>query len=830
VEGKNKHWQQQVQAHIGKLESVLLSEQYRSWEPVFLNQELSNASLLRKEFPGLSDAERRSLGGFPALWHSNPEKDYENARKLFRELSAKSPIPHSSKSTSMTTRKKTSRQTIQKDSSQSKRSLFWNPISGLIAAGVIGAITVALFFQNQPSERSAPVNVANDARVLFVTGQVSVSQDGQHWKRLRIGELLKNGMVVRTGQQGHCDIQIGKESVFRMKEESELKLAELFKSKETGNTRTGLELVIGKVLVKPKELKDGESFQVRTPTAVAGVRGTRFSVESTPGKDTKIGVLHGKVTLRKRIPSLERTDRELIASSKYLSNLDKKLKEETVIVQANESVQVTAKDVDKVNRQVEQVVELVKDVREKMDIAGNSQQGTDLQKSVDDVLSQKVQIQSLQNGTVALAEIKKAETLQGNQKQELQDFSKNVQQLDKIQEQATLVLQLENPVDATIFMDNQKISDSSSERVLSANVNHTIRVVRDGFITKEFLVNLKQGERRVFAVNLMPEKRDLPRLQWERVVSGQLQGSPWYEKEFVYIASATGDLICMDRKGNEIWKYSTNSVVQSSPIVYKDTVYLGNSQGMMYALRASDGKLLWKRALGAIVYGNRPAFFDHQMILGTAKGDVVSVDVVTGKATWVFKAQSGIYTTPVIYKNRVFIGSEDRNLYSLDVQSGKKVWSFRTGRRIIQSKPAIAKGVVYIGSLDQHLYAIDMDTGLLKWSFAAGGMIFASPIVSENKLYLGVANGSVFALDRDQGKMLWRANSGGRIQGDMLVAQGFVLVGVQNIVKAFHAETGLLAWQYEINGNSGTGLAISGNDIYAISHKGTMYSLRVKIK
>jgi hypothetical protein len=49
-------------------------------------------------------------------------------------------------------------------------------------------------------------------------------------------------------------------------------------NKITGDKTTLLDLAIGKVLVQTQKLQGDSKFEVRTPTALTGVRGTIFEV------------------------------------------------------------------------------------------------------------------------------------------------------------------------------------------------------------------------------------------------------------------------------------------------------------------------------------------------------------------------------------------------------------------------------------------------------------------------------------------------------------------------------------------------------------------------
>jgi hypothetical protein len=106
------------------------------------------------------------------------------------------------------------------------------------------------------------------------------------------------------------------------------------------NTTLGLD--VGKMLCKPKKLMKQESFLVKTPTAVAGVRGTKFTVEADAMKTTRIKVYDGRVKVIKRVDKLE-------------SSFEK-IMEGAPAVEEKEKVVITENDVKKVERKVDEIL------------------------------------------------------------------------------------------------------------------------------------------------------------------------------------------------------------------------------------------------------------------------------------------------------------------------------------------------------------------------------------------------------------------------------------------------------------------------------------------
>ena len=76
------------------------------------------------------------------------------------------------------------------------------------------------------------------------------------------------GMLLEEGRVGHIEIKEG--SLFRIHK------AEI--DPKTGDKTTLLDLASGEVLVHAEKLQGGSRFEVRTPTAIFGVRGTVFEV------------------------------------------------------------------------------------------------------------------------------------------------------------------------------------------------------------------------------------------------------------------------------------------------------------------------------------------------------------------------------------------------------------------------------------------------------------------------------------------------------------------------------------------------------------------------
>jgi len=105
------------------------------------------------------------------------------------------------------------------------------------------------------------------------------SPDGD-WRSAKDGMVIIPGDEVKTAEKDSVEIILdgGKVGRVEVKEESLFRIQKADTDPVTGDKTTLLDLALGKILVKAESLKGNSKFEVRTPTALTGVRGTIFEV------------------------------------------------------------------------------------------------------------------------------------------------------------------------------------------------------------------------------------------------------------------------------------------------------------------------------------------------------------------------------------------------------------------------------------------------------------------------------------------------------------------------------------------------------------------------
>ena len=81
------------------------------------------------------------------------------------------------------------------------------------------------------------------------------------------------------------------------------------------------------------------------------------------------------------------------------------------------------------------------------------------------------------------------------------------------------------------------------------------------------------------------------------------------------------------------WRFATAQPVLSSPAVWANTVYVGGSDGNLYALDAHSGHERWRLHTGGPV-ASSPAVSAGAVYVGSNDGKVYAADALSGRQRW----------------------------------------------------------------------------------------------------------------------------------------------------------------------------------------------------
>jgi len=161
--------------------------------------------------------------------------------------------------------------------------------------------------------------------------------------------------------------------------------------------------------------------------------------------------------------------------------------------------------------------------------------------------------------------------------------------------------------------------------------------------------------------------------------------------------NALGIVALSSENGKVLWSFSTDSPVISSP-AYSNNFYFGSSNGVVYAV-SKDGREVWRTRLGGSIE-TTPAVAFGRVYVGAGDGSLYALNASNGKLLWKYTTGGPIVASPIVSLNGiVYVGSADGKVYALDAKNGELVWSDNTGASI-EVTPVLDNGMLFVCSSD----------------------------------------------------------------------------------------------------------------------------------
>ncbi|MDQ8044910.1 MAG: PQQ-binding-like beta-propeller repeat protein [Solirubrobacteraceae bacterium] len=268
------------------------------------------------------------------------------------------------------------------------------------------------------------------------------------------------------------------------------------------------------------------------------------------------------------------------------------------------------------------------------------------------------------------------------------------------------------------------------------------------------------------------------------------------------------------RTGVGLWKRKLGALAASSPACSSSRIYVtilqrtkNTEAGRVVAIDALDGHTAWNHPLSGRTESS-PLLWRDRLYLGTEDGSVIALRTRDGALRWRTSTESAVKGGVAMSGGKLFVGDYSGRIYALRRSDGAIQWVRRPTRGGLHlragafySTPAIAYGRLYIGSTDHWVYSLTTSTGATAWRAKTGGYVYSSPAVAtingRPSVYIGSYDGKVYDFDARTGKRIWVKGTGGRVSGSgTLVGDTLWIASLgKHRTYAFRAKDGLLRWQ-----------------------------------
>ncbi len=234
-------------------------------------------------------------------------------------------------------------------------------------------------------------------------------------------------------------------------------------------------------------------------------------------------------------------------------------------------------------------------------------------------------------------------------------------------------------------------------------------------------------------------------VRWFRSLPSKSESSPLLDHGRLYFGTQNGTVYALNaRNGHVLWTYKASGSVKASPTLADGMLYFGDYSGHVQAISERTGQLIWRSGSGGALLGNgtfySTAAVDYgRVFLGNTDGRMYAYDAFTGKLDWAVQTGAYVYSSPAITNApglgpTIYFGSYSGTFYAVNARSGQISWQFNGHGRISGSATIVGK-LVYFADLGQHrTYGLGISTGRPLFQIDTGAF---DPVISDGtNIYL----------------------------------------------------------------------------------------------
>jgi len=222
------------------------------------------------------------------------------------------------------------------------------------------------------------------------------------------------------------------------------------------------------------------------------------------------------------------------------------------------------------------------------------------------------------------------------------------------------------------------------------------------------------------------------------------------------------------------------SRITDDPVVGGGRIYTLDAQARVSAV-STTGKLIWSRDLvppgesGTDASGGGLAYADGKLFVTSGFGVLAALDAASGKVLWEQDLKTIATGSPTVYGDLVYLVSGDEIGWALDVRTGRIRWQLSgtpdNNNVLGAPAPALTDKYAIFAFGSGEVQAVFRKGGLQRWDAQVAGRrtgyaaaevtdITSDPVIDGKRVYVGSNSGRTIALGLEDGERLWTADDG----------------------------------------------------------------------
>jgi outer membrane protein assembly factor BamB len=701
-----------------------------------------------------------------------------------------------------------------------------------------------------------------------------------------VEDLVEAGDLIKTKSDSFTEIQFMDFGIIRIQENTELIVQNLHLQEE--QSKANMKLNKGKMLAKVSKLSKGEEFEVRTSTALAGVRGTEFMVKQEEGSDTaSFAVKEGKVSV---IP-IEVADKIDKLKGELKTEVARDILDEIgvpeILITEDREVELDIKEVEQVAKSYEEMSEEIEEkvreidekvaaIEEKQEIvdkeivdkeeSGTVEQAEVIEESLKEIEEIKAEVEELKEEVIAVSEEKVEEAEKGIEKsvevskavteelEEIEEIEEKefVEEIviasraegekaeEEIGEEAEEVVEEKSytklmiktkPKDARIYIDGDEVGKGKISGLYDPGVEMELRVERQGYLPEEMGVRVFEQEEQELTIIL---KRDPVVWKYESEGSPFIRGIAISGKN-ILAANERGKVYRVSAVGKGIWGTETGNSPNnnSMPIVVRNRVVFTGMKELT-AMNFKTGAVVKRIPLGkgdysSHMFGRRVVPFGEGVLYPSNK-EVIVLDMETLEETKRIEIPEYSNSTPAVYGESILIVNRKGEMLKID-PDGEGIESSieSTAVQPVSGAPTVVGDRAVFAGRGGTVVLADLKKNEVIWEnkidVSKGVGIFHDIPVGEEGVYPYTGN-EFYALSIKKGKEIFKPVLS---TGVPLYHEGKLYFGDRrNRLVVMDAVTGKVVKSWELDSKITIQPAIYENDIIVGTESGAIYRINLR--
>jgi outer membrane protein assembly factor BamB len=657
---------------------------------------------------------------------------------------------------------------------KSRTSFRLSPRMIFTASMAVVVAAVAAVFLLLPSREPGDTTL-----VQLAYGDTRLARDGRDIL-LQGGESLLPGDVVLTGEASFADLAYRDEVKIRIKENSRLLISRMIRD-AGGALSADMEISRGTMLLDFRKLSREDSARIKTPTSVAGVRGTSFGI-MVREETVRFEVLEGKIAVSNRPP--EKLESASTASGKKtVESVRTYLEQNAVVVGQNEICVLDNHEHERLSAAVETM------------LARKAGNGAPDPSQLREII-----------GTTSVPRLYKKEFGEPVMLSELKGLVRSAAAIKSVPSLRTLKI-MAVPFTAEILVDGERRGNGSAAVVTTEGM-HSLEFRAQGYVPRKMELSIRGDDEVRVSLEKIQEKR-FDFIQW-------LSGS----RAAFILATGDGGIVSISREGRVeavsggklSWDFDCAAPVHSQPVADADSLYIATADERIIALSLVNGSLLWmQRIEGALSPGSRLSLSGGSVIAGTSKGMLYSF-MKNGWLNWEIALPAAVSSAPAVSGHLIFVPAGDGMVYGIDLNLHLMVLKFQPGK-IAGATVAVRDGRVYAATIHSEIVCYNYIRDEIEWRETVRGPIVVDPLIEGDGLYVATAAGDVYRFALKGGKV-WRSSTGNRIERSLLADAKGIHVLTDKAYYVLDPSEGSVRWSFVIPSQTVTGVAFTPGNVY----------------